>query len=210
MIIVLDGVDATGKSTLSRKIAGSIGARTIGEFSDSDLGNLITKIIEHERFFSLSKSQDTGVADFFTILADAVLKYEVQGARRDETVLMDRGLVSAFGYQLFRLGAISVQMESKELVRMLQSFIETSVPSVATAVHINLEVSRDAMQARVVERGEVPLSEPQIEALLGIQDAMREIGSAFGAIQIDTSGKSLDQVASSVARSLDGLGMRFS
>ena len=108
-----DAVDgsgrATGKTTLCHALVKHYeekGLRCLfaPEFSSSFVGKGILDIVDDRRFFRMDRQKARPlIADLMVLIADVFCKYELEAAPDADVVIMERGIISALGYQLIRL-----------------------------------------------------------------------------------------------------------
>ena len=205
--MVLDGIDAVGKSTVCRKIFESRPVTVIGEFSESALGRVIVGIIEEMRFFKLSEDFASPLADLFCILSDTFLKYESSSnyakIAGSSACIMDRGIFSAVAYQFSRAKEYHSIDELEALHDAVLDFSLRRNQLISKAKHINLVLSEAALVSRIEARGEDRLNSAQLWRLLEIQEWMLRLSQAYGATVIDVSELSVDEVTTRVAYELD-------
>lgn len=203
--LVLDGIDATGKSTQLQLLgdrletAGLTVAR-LPEFSDGLLGDLIRKIIEERRFYSLSPEADTPIADTYALLADFLYKTERQvlpAIQNGHVVLSDRGLLSFYGYQGVRIarGLLSLDSVIKSLSEQL-SYAFRFLPG--PTLHLHLTVSEEEMQRRVQGRGEEVMQESDLKFMRNVFSTMCGLATSIPTLTLDTTGKTPEEVSEAI------------
>ena len=183
-ILAIDGIDTTGKSTVIRYfVARNPGLVVVDEFSKSELGDLIRKIISRDRFFSISgkDGQKFEAAESYLLLADTIAKIErIASSKRQSSVTMERGFLSVFGYQLTRL-------YRRDLLNQADVFRSSVTNSIVALKKLQLieysemllVISQETLVRRIALRGENELTPPELSFLLDAQEAMKEIAYSF-------------------------------
>ena len=198
--MVLDGIDATGKTTLCHALVKHYeekGLRCLfaPEFSTSFVGKGILDIVDDRRFFRMDQQKQTLIADLMVLIADVFCKYELKAAPDADVVIMERGIISALGYQLIRLFRAMPEARDGDLADRLFEYISSASRYTHWPdCHFTLKISIPEMERRIAERNEIKLTLEQSEMFAEIQKRMLTIGPHFRAIEIVVDDKSIDEL----------------
>ncbi|MEN2997615.1 MAG: dTMP kinase [Brevinematia bacterium] len=123
MVIVFEGIDGSGKTTISNMIFNEISQVFPGEVfwfsepSPTELGKHLKDILTLERFkLSIPEQLLLFTADRMWLLRNYVIPY----SRENKIILMDRSFVSTYAYQV-------MNVEDEETCRILVDLTEHSI-----------------------------------------------------------------------------------
>ena len=207
-ILAVDGIDATGKSAVIREVvARNPELLSVDEFSNTELGDLIRRIISRERFFSLAgkDGQRVEAAESYLLFADTVAKIErIASSTQQCSAAMERGFLSLFGYQLAR-------MHRRDMLNLADSFKSSIASSIGALNQLHsikysevlLVISQETLVRRIALRGECELTPRQSSFLLDAQEAMKEMAHSFAWLVVENdSEESINTVAVMIAEQL--------
>ncbi|WP_050385849.1 hypothetical protein [Bradyrhizobium pachyrhizi] len=207
--MVLDGVDATGKSSLCKTIseiyiAKGLKCKIKTEFSSCFVGRGIEEIVAKHRFFRLDQNRPSPIADLAVILADVFCKYEIDVEPTIDVAVMERGVISALAYQLVRLNDHAPEASDSDVEKTVLDFISSLARfSRWPDCHFTLNITQAELERRIVNRDETPLRPEQAAQLMSMQRKMIAYGPSFRAIDISVDGKSIDELAAAIIDAFD-------
>ncbi|MGE3479595.1 MAG: dTMP kinase [Dongiaceae bacterium] len=194
--IVLDGIDAVGKSSQLQRVCGAFNKKGIasipmGEFSQSAIGDTIRKIIAEKNFLSVSsdakiKSVQT---DSILLVADMAHKAEVQLQQAHPSAALcisDRGTLSLCAYQAARLFLNG--WNKKAALEWMQKLVNTAflhLPKPQS--HVVLTASIEVIRDRCAQRGDPRLNDTDLSFLNITQNMTINLARARRCPIIDTS-----------------------
>lgn len=176
LIVAVDGRDAVGKSTLSEILVNKLKdsghpATTVPEFSDTDLGRMITQNAKKQRFYSLSGDGTSPVADTLALAADMLLKARHAKEMKNQglVAVSDRGLLSFQGYQ-----GVRVDSPKKEPDYQGDSDWVAGIARNISFQDITfwLRISDEEMKRRIALRSEKPLDAEALAFLQQVEEMM--------------------------------------
>ncbi|MCB0354625.1 MAG: hypothetical protein KDD64_13910, partial [Bdellovibrionales bacterium] len=192
-VIALDGVTGEGKSSqveALRKISERHGfaARTLPEFSDSEIGQKITEIVVRQRYFSLRPGGDCTVADTFAVFADLAYRSEVEKPFLPEAVTFaDRGILSNAAYQTVRL-ARQPGWNTERAIEFVTSLVETLSQSIQPPdVHLWLRIDPAERTHRIELREGQGVSVEEQADFQRIESVMEYFSQILPVVQVDVS-----------------------
>ncbi len=200
--VVLDGIDATGKTTQGHEVAKilqsvyGLRVKNLSEFSQSPIGDLIRLIIERRRFFSLIDDRQTPLSDSILFLSDLCFQaeYEIVNNQNIDFFISDRGIISLLAYQSLRIAKHGSQNIDEILERLFQTykllFENLKVPD----LHIIYDLNINDVNRRVQERGEAPLSKDDEMFLESARAIIHNTAKQFPHIILIVGGKGIASI----------------
>lgn len=137
MIIVLEGIDGCGKSTLARELSVQLTPSRVFHFPTelTTAGKMIKRYLDRE--LSLEKHQLLQL--FLLDMKDAMRKYSIG---QNEIAILDRYYFSTIVYQTILSGI------SEDEVRTFISGVKIPEPSITFYVRVPLAVARERISSR--------------------------------------------------------------
>jgi thymidylate kinase len=191
-VILIEGLDGVGKSTLSRRLADQLGAVRLS--SPPELG-------AHEVLGPLRGHFDTrptAVRRAFYRFANLIVSEAAEVSRADRPVVIDRYWPSTVAFGVGVDNAVD-----------LEAWVGRYPPElIVPDVMIVLEVDERARAARMTKRGEAMTQEEDVLASgLAKRAAVSQVYRAFAPIVIDTSPHDEDGVLRRVLEELRRTGI---
>ena len=155
--IAIDGIDATGKGTQIQLLSNRFNSiAPIGEFSSSEIGDLLRANIQRNQFLALEHDGGTVRTETALLVADMLYKSEHQLQETNllsKIVVSDRGLLSLIAYQGCRLALAG--LPSDQALKWVEGLV-TSAFSEARKPDVNIvfTASIDEVESRCRKRGE--------------------------------------------------------
>lgn len=203
--VVLDGVDAVGKSTqldeIKKKLEGALKVEALTEFSNSEVGDLIRENIRLKEFFALRAPGEAIRTETALLIADTLFKSEYQVAKAaadTDLILSDRGLVSLIAYQAIRVSEGALTIEEAE--EWLNNFVNVSFSNTRKPdLNIILTAPLDDIEQRCQDRG-TPLSPKDLDFLGKTQDLIVRVASRpeNNAVCIDVQGQTIEELSNKI------------
>ncbi|MEK7584629.1 MAG: hypothetical protein AAB490_05265, partial [Patescibacteria group bacterium] len=183
-LLAIDGIDATGKSSVVAALAAAEGVPALGEFSATPIGDLIRSIVARNDFFYLDSTGKPRVAETFVLASDLLAKLESARWIDAPFVVMERGALSLRAYQHARI-ARDIDLDSAdEIDTLLRSLFHLSK---VDCIDVLLTVNETVMLRRKAARGDPAPSQDEIDILMTAQSFMVSLVEAGGGTIADTS-----------------------
>jgi|GEM_PF-3246120 len=177
LFVVLEGVDAVGKTSLARQIQKIIGnekVAIISEFPASFLDGYLAHLVKTSPDLQLNKNISTPLTQTAVLAGAALYKYEseVKQLMQDnkELIIMDRYIYSVAAYQKVALQNIDkdIAIKANDLLASLLKI----VPSPDMVVYLNLPI--DIVAERIQARDE-PTSPEYMNFLRDVKHSYDEV-----------------------------------
>jgi 8-oxo-dGTP diphosphatase len=206
--VAIDGIDAVGKSTqlsaVKKNLSDEFKVCGIEEFSSSEIGDLIRKIIQEKQFLGLQEGGQTIKADTLLLIADWLFKCEHEYPKyaNADLVISDRGLLSLVAYQATRLMKSGFQPEAA--ISWVDELTKTALSQSKTPdFDIILTLPISEVEARCLGRGE-QLDESSRQFLTTTQEAIKSLSASRGdkTQLLDVTGLSPADVTASITKTV--------
>lgn len=193
--LFVEGVDATGKTTLVERLTTGTGYVKEPEFSGTKIGELIRDNIRRADFFYLDKERNLRVAETLLLLADHYAKLMGE-VRSGPLAVADRGLLSLRAYQFARIEADHGGRLAEAVDKAVVQLGKALEPS--DAVTVVLTADKETILRRKAARGDFEPDVSEIKKIMSAQEFLMRAGEGVGAWVIDTSGIGIEQVVARV------------
>lgn len=189
-IVFVEGVDATGKTSLVKALGKLERMPTIDEFSTTAPGDMIRSIIGKKDFFYLDGPGNHRLAETFILVGDLLAKLETVRQSGCAAAISDRGSLSLRAYQFARIARDHDTTLASRVDTILKMVFE--LPCIRS-VDVVLTANANEMLKRKKERGDQGPSESEIHSMMTAQEFM--VGEARDSgIIVDTSDLTTEDV----------------
>lgn len=193
--VAIDGIDAVGKTTqvnaVSNSLRGTLNVpvESIAEFSSFPPGRVITEILERQRFYALHPEKKTPLADTVFLLSDMLTQYETVIAPTvalGGIAVSDRGNISFIAYQALRIEDAGVSLNTDSF-QWAHSLAQQCL--ITPDFTILLTIPEEEMVKRIIQRGESPPSDSELNFLARLNKAVQIAAEVSGSeiVEIDGS-----------------------
>jgi dTMP kinase len=189
MIVSLDGVDASGKSTLAQTLKTRAPVyRFSPEFSETIIGQFLNSQVASKPHL-IARSRLAQSLLFLAEYCDHMESVRLQDSAASAVIIMERGWLSKYSYQVCVLEAVFGYSRAHDLV----SGILSAMPQPDAS--ILLRVSPEVMRKRLRTRG-IPVDNDFLEFVQRADELMvKAVAEGYPALVIETGDLTPDQIA---------------
>jgi thymidylate kinase len=211
--ICVEGIDATGKTTMSKQITKLLKQKyghsyqiiLLNEFSNYQTGKLIKRELNKKFFFCLGKSGHYPLAEILLLESDFILQLEIIFSKknnRKKIIISDRGPLTFFIYQKSRLSNKYINIKWDNWIKNNLSYI-IGEPD----LYIILDCDVEEIKRRILKRDKRLLTNKEIIQIKQYQRQYKKFVNKFAnkqnVIFLDKRSKNIYSTFSYVTREIE-------
>ncbi|MBU4347182.1 deoxynucleoside kinase [Patescibacteria group bacterium] len=183
--ICIEGIDATGKTTMSKQITKLLKQKyghnyqiiLLNEFSNYQTGKLIKQELNKKFFFYLGENEHYPLAEILLLESDFILQFEVIFSKknnRKKIIISDRGPLTFFIYQKSRLSNKYINIKWDNWIKNNLSYI-IGEPD----LYIILDCDVEEIKQRILKRDKRLLTNKEIIQIKQYQRQYKKFVNKF-------------------------------